>query len=232
MTGPGRLRRLQVGLLLTSLWGAACGGEIALQVVEGQLDLFALAERALLVQARHADGALAAAAPTDASGAFVLFVPPATLTLTALGRQVHRLGTLKVCEVGEPVQIAVNPSPSPFSEACLSARGALAECRRRVGSVCAEYEAEVRTCRSGQPVDECTVERSRWTACERSGRSCESERSALDDCRNSACETRLVRFLDAGCLEPCRSEEEAVLATCAEPQNELTSREVGCSSSP
>lgn len=209
----------------------ACGSdEIPLQVVQGQVDLAALDETSLLVQARDEQEVLQSASTTDASGSYILFVPPSILTITASGRRLHTLGSLVVCAVGPPVSIPGDAPPAQ-SEACLSARADLSSCRQTVEPACSRYETEVFACRNGQSIEECAAQEASLNRCRQAGGMCSMEEEALEGCVQSACEERLYRFLDGGCLDGCGPQEEAVLAACSEPRTEPQPMEVGCSSS-
>ena len=228
MAGPPSVAALSVLVALAT----ACGDEVPLQIVEGQLDLVSLEETELVVQARDSEGILKAAAPTDASGYFVLFVPPTTLTVTASGRAVHQLGTIRVCAVGPPIEMNTNPAPPDLSQQCFAAREALAGCRSTVEPQCATYEAQVRTCRSGGRISTCAAQQDALDACLQGQGDCRSETMAFEQCREAECADRLARFLDAGCLDGCRSEEEALLEACTPTRSDPVVTEVGCSPSP
>ncbi|MEL6187806.1 MAG: hypothetical protein AAFU79_24550 [Myxococcota bacterium] len=217
-------------LLVISL--EACGGEVPLQVVEGTLDLEALGETSLVVQARNVEGDLQAASPTEPSGDYVLFVPPATFSVTASGRVVHDLGMLRVCAVGPPHRMVVDPSPPTLSEACLAARSDLAECRRTVEPACDVLEVQVRACRGGDPVEECAAEAALLERCLEVRTDCDSEAMAVDRCRQAICDDRLAQYVDGGCIEGCQAPQDAVLSACTSMPRNATVTEVGCSSSP
>ena len=225
-------RKTSSASLLISACIAGCGGAEDLQILEGLLNLDSLHETALIVQARDDRGELRAASPTDADGRFVLFVPPATLTVTASGRRVHALGTLQICTVGPPVSMEVSPAPSGLSDGCLAARGELSDCRRTVEPACDILETAVQACRAGDRIGECLEEREALGACQAVSGDCDPELDALNQCLQSACAERLFRFIDSGCLEGCGAQEEEVIAACTEPRlGTETVMEVGCSSS-
>lgn len=218
--------------LLLIPWMAGCGGAEALQVVVGNLELALLEEEALVVQARDEQGELRAASPTDRHGEFVLFVPAATLHLTASGRRVHDLGTLRICAVGAPIEMQVAPATMGFTEACLDARRALSDCRRTTEPTCSDLESEVQACRAGDPIEACIDERKALGDCEAEGRDCVDAQHAWERCRLMVCTNRFNALVDGGCLEGCQPYEDDVISECTEPRNQPAATEVGCTPSP
>jgi hypothetical protein len=214
-----------LALLLTLIGG--CGGEEALQLVQGTLTQPALQVRAF--SGGHPSGT----APVTEGGRFTLALAPGvhTFTVVRAGTAPLALGPaegLEICQVGDPVElgpVVVGPPACPPAPECPDAQLQLDACLQAELPLCEDLGRQVDLCRRQRDAD-CAPLAEALSACMSLQPACPAEADALDAClAGHPCVALQERFFDQCVPQPCAPIQVRVDQLCA-PQTPCEAGEV------